>query len=201
MKKIKLSINLGIVGTINSEKELFHNYLKQKSLNSTSNKNVNEYLVLHQKVPFKINLILAESLDQLITQRDEVKTLDALIVSVNIYDTQSITRYTSHEIDEFNQKYHFQGLTILAGIDTFYIEKGVPSEYFRISRLNLIKKTNELNFIYCHEIQNKDKDIERILEQILNELLVRFQSSNPEVLYLAKAYGQELLKEKQNGHC
>ena len=198
MKKIKLSINVGIVGNVDSEKELFHQYLKQIALNSTFQENIFEYLIIHQGVPFKIRLIMTENLDQLISQYNTIENLDALIISINIYDTQAFTEYTSHKIDEFKQKYQFQGLTILAGVDTFHIEKGVPSEYFRISRLNLIKKTNELNFIYCHEIQNKDKDIERVLVQILDEFLLKFQSSNPEVLDLAKNYGNELLNLSNN---
>ncbi len=193
VKKIKLIINVAIVGNIDSGKELFHQYLKQISLNSIFQKNIFEYLIIHQTVPFKIRLIMIENLDQLISQYNTIKNLDVLIISINIYDTQAITEFTPHKIDEFKQKYQFQGITILAGVDTFHIEKGVPSEYFRISRLNLIKKTNELNFIYCHLIQNRDKDIKKVLEQILDDLILRVQSSNPEVLDFAKVYGNELL--------
>ena len=199
LKKVRLSINLGIVGLKGSGKELFPQYLDQIALQSHHRKNVNEYLVLHQEIPFKIKLVIAEHLDQLIEKSNKLKNFDALIISIDIYDTQSIKHYTPFTLNEFIKKCSFQGLTVLAGVDSYYLEKGVPSEYFRINRLNLIKKTNQLNFIYCYEIQNKNGDIKEVLEKILSDISLRFQTSNPELLDQAKSYGQELLlKEKSN---
>jgi hypothetical protein len=196
LKKVRFSVNLAIVGMEDLCKELFQQYFYRTALHSCQNNNVHEYLVIHQNIPFKINLILAKSFDQLIGERAKLKSLDVLIVCINIYNTKSINQYTLTSFNQLTQQYKFQGLTVLAGVDSYYLEKGVPSEYFRISRLNLIKKTNQLNFIYYFEIQNKNGDINAILEQVLNDILQRFQTSSPELLNRAKSYGQELLKEK-----
>jgi len=199
LKKVRLRINLGIVGMKGSGKELFPQYLDHIAIQSQSKDNIHEYLVLHQEIPFKIKLVTVEYLDQLIDKNSKFKQFDVLIININIYDTQSINHYTPSSINEFISKYNFQGLTLLVGVDSYYLEKGVPSEYFRISRLNLRNKTNQLDFIYCYEIQNKHRDIKEILEQIFNDISLRFQTSNPELLDHARNYGQQLLlKEKLN---
>lgn len=198
LKKVKISINLGIIGVEDSRKEIFHSYLEHFSLKSTHSNNQNEYIILHQDIPFKIRLILSDSLETLINKQHEVQKLDVLMICINIYDSHSINLYIPSNLNRFIEKYKFQGITMLVGIDTYYIEKGVPSEYFRISRLNLIKKTNQLNFIYCFEIQNKDGDIRAILKQIFDDILLKFQSSNPEILEKAKLYGKLLSKIEYN---
>jgi len=197
LKKVRLSINLGIVGMEGTGKELFIQYLNNIAIKSVHNQNIYEYLILYEKIPFKIKLFIVEHLDQLITEKPKLKNFDGLIISIDIYDTQSINQYTPSTINKFINYYNFHGLTVLAAVDSYYLEKGVPSEYFRISRLNLINKTNQLNFIYCFEIQNKNGDIKEVLEQMFNDILLRFQTSSPELLEHAKNYGQDLLM-KQN---
>jgi hypothetical protein len=198
LKKVSLSINMVIIGGEDSGRELFQQYLDRIALRVDHNNKIREYLLLHEKLPFKIKLYIAESFDQMKSQYPKLKTLDSLIISINIYDTQSIDRYTPAIIKNFFQQYKFQGLTMLVALDSYYIEKGVPSEYFRISRLNLRKKTNQLNFIYCYEIQNKNGDIKEALEKILDDTLLKFQTSSPELLEYAKKYGLKLLSEKLN---
>lgn len=198
LKKVSLSINLGIIGAENSGRELFQQYLDQIALRVHHNNKVREYLLLHENVPFKIKLYIAKSFDQMICQYSKLKTLDCLIICINIYNTQSIDQYTPSIINDFFKQYNFQGLTMLVALDSYYVEKGVPSEYFRISRLNLRKKTNQLNFIYCYEIQNKNGDIKEALEKILDDTLLKIQTSSPELLDYAKNYGLKLLNEKLN---
>ncbi|MFW9930464.1 MAG: hypothetical protein ACFFD1_13805 [Candidatus Thorarchaeota archaeon] len=198
MKKVSLSINLAIIGGEDSGRELFQQYLNRIALRVRHNNKVREYLLLHENVPFKVKLYIAESIDQMISQYPKLKTLDSLIISINLYNTQSIDQYTPSIMNDFFQKYNFQGLTMLVALDSYYIEKGVPSEYFRISRLNLRKKTNQLNFIYCYEIQNKNGDIKEVLKKVLDDTLLKFQTSSPELLEYAKSYGLKLLSEKPN---
>lgn len=181
-----------------SGKRLFIQYLEQIAFQSCLKGKIHEYLILQDEIPFIIRSVSVECIDQLIEENIRLNNLDVLIICLNIYDTQSINQFTSLNINDFISRYHFQGLTVLAAVDSYYIEKGVPSEYFRISRLNLIKKTNELNFIYCFEIQNKNGDIKEVVEQILKDILLRFQSSKPELLEQAKAYGLNLLSKKNN---
>ena len=197
MKKVRLSVNLGIAGMVGSGKNLFVQYLDQIAFQSHLDENIHEYLVIHREIPFKIKLIVVEHLDHLIDGNPRFKSFDAIIICLDIYDTQSINQYTTNCTNNFINRYDFQGLTVLAGVDSYYLEKGVPSEYFRISRLNLIKKTNELNFIYCFEIQNKNGDIKEVMDRILSYIILRFQSSNPELLEHAKNYGKEILFEQR----
>lgn len=189
---------MGIIGSEDSGRELFQQYLDRIALRVRHNNNIREYLLLHENIPFKIKLYIAESFDQMVSQYPKLKTLDCLIISINIYNTQSIDQYTPSLINNFFQQYNFQGLTMLVALDSYYIEKGVPSEYFRISRLNLRKKTNQLNFIYCYEIQNKNGDIKEALEKFLDDTLLKFHTSSPELLEYAKNYGLKLLSEKLN---
>lgn len=202
LKKVRLSINIAIVGMEGSGKKLFTQYLDRIAFPFRLNGNIREYLVLQEEIPFIIRVLTVEHLDHLTEEKSGLNNLDTLIICLDIYDTQSINQFTSNHINDFISKYHFQGLTFLVAVDSYYIEKGVPSEYFRINRFNLIKKTNQLNFIYCFEIQNKNGDIKEVIDQILKDVILRFQSSKSELFEQAKKYGHELSSEpKSNQNC
>jgi hypothetical protein len=64
-----------------------------------------------------------------------------------------------------------------------------------MSRPDLIRLTNDLNFIYCFEIQNERIDLLEVLKRIFDDLLFKYQYSSPELFDQAKEFGKELSKQ------
>jgi hypothetical protein len=106
----------------------------------------------------------------------------------------SIDELKKEDYSEFCISTNFQGISLLAALDMKQINglstRGQP----RISRYSLIKKTQDLNIIYCFEIQNKEKDVSELIHKIFDESLFRFKFTNPDLYEQAKSFGKELAK-------
>ena len=138
---------------------------------------------------------MVQNLEELITDFNEIEKLDVIILTVNLFDPKSIYQYYKDILEEFNEIYYFQGVSILIGVDTEHIFKKQPSKNQRISRYSLEEITKYLNLIYCYEIYNKNEDIIEIYKKIFNDFIFRFRYSNPELFEQAQLYGKSLLKE------
>ena len=195
MKKISYSLRIGIVGNKDYNKEIFLDYIKRFAIKPSSSESYSDFLVVAEDIPIKIKVFLTENLDELINKIDEIEKLDVIILTVNLFDTKSIYQYYKDIIEEFNETYYFQGISILVGVDLEQILKKKPSENLRISRFNLEDITRYLNIIYCFEIFNNNKDILEIYKKIFNDFIFRFRYSSPELFDQAQLYGKALLKE------
>ncbi|TFG22655.1 MAG: hypothetical protein EU532_14185 [Promethearchaeota archaeon] len=207
MKKISYSLHLGIVGSINSEngsgRETFLDYLKNRTIDdkisrtNENDKSFFNYFIVYKQIPIKIKVFLAETLNELIFNHDKIKKLDILILALNLYDVNSIIEFTKENFDEFKEIFSFWGLSLLVGIDVNQIFRKPILEYnTRISNIDLINKAKELDFLFCYEIKDKDKDLIDFYDNIFNNFLVKFQISSPELFEQAKSHGVYL--EKKN---
>ena len=140
-------------------------------------------------------MFLAENLEELINKFNQIEQLDVLILTVNLFDTKTIYQYNKDIVEEFNEIYYFQGISILVGIDLDQIFKNKPSKNLRISRFNLEEITRYLNLIYCYEINSKKEDILEIYRKIFNDFIFRYRYSNPELFEQAQLYGKSLMKQ------
>ena len=57
------------------------------------------------------------------------------------------------------------------------------------------QRKKELDFLYCYEIKDKDKDLIDFYDNIFNNFIVKFQISSPELFDQAKSYGKELIEQ------
>jgi hypothetical protein len=174
---------------------IFLNEMKQFAINNTSSERYSNYLVVVDDIPIKIKIYLVQNLEELITNFTEIEKLDVIILTVNLFDPKSIYQYTKDIVEEFNETYYFQGVSILVGVDTEHLFKKQASKNLRISRYHLEEITRYLNLIYCYEIYDKNKDIYEIYRKIFNDFNFRFRFSNPELFKQAQVYGKSLVKE------
>ncbi|MBY8985948.1 MAG: hypothetical protein KGD65_12815 [Candidatus Lokiarchaeota archaeon] len=195
MKKISYSLRIGIVGNIDNNKRIFFDSIKQFAINLNSSESYRDFLVVFEDVPIKTKVFLAENLEELINKFNQIEKLDVLILTVNLFDPKTIYQYYKDKIEEFNEIYYFQGISILVGIDLEQIFKNKPSKNLRISRFNLEEITRYLNLIYCYEIFNTNKDILEIFRKIFNDFIFRYKYSSPELFDQAQLYGKTLMKE------
>ena len=192
MKKIKFSLNLGIIGADDSGIDFLIDYLKQSALRNDSNEKLNEFLIMDHDIPVKIKVFNGKDFNQLNERYENIRRIDAIIVIIDIYNLNSFNGDLFKGFEEFNTLYMFKGVSVLAGIDKFFIENGVVSDKLRISRINLIQKTKDLGFLYCFEIQNRNNDILEIFNKFIDNFMKKVRNINPELLERAKTYGKEL---------
>lgn len=188
-------MRIGIVGNKDYNKEIFLGGILQFAINITSSESYSDFLVVVEDIPIKIKVFMVQNLEELITNFNKIEKLDVIILTVNLFDPKSIYQYYKDILEEFNEIYYFQGVSILIGVDTEHIFKKQPSKNQRISRYSLEEITKYLNLIYCYEIYNKNEDIIEIYKKIFNDFIFRFRYSSPELFEQAKLYGKSLMKE------
>lgn len=193
MKKISYSLRIGIIGNKEQLKEIFLENLTNSAINSNLSEYYYEFLIVFKQIPVKIKIYLHEILENLIYNFENIQKLDVIILTLNLYEPDSLNIINKLLIEEFNETFSFQGLSILVGMNIEQIFSKIPSKKFKISRYQMEKTTKDLNFIYCFEIYNKNRDVNEIYNRILNDFILRFQYSSPELFETAKEYGKRLL--------
>lgn len=193
LKKISYSLRIGIIGNREQLKEIFLESLTNSAIKSNLFDEYSEFLIVFKQIPVKIKIYLHENLENLIYDFENIQKLDVIILTLDLYKPDSLSIINKLLIEEFNEMFSFQGLSFLVGMNIEHIFSKTPSKKFKISRFQLEKKTKDLNFIYCFEIFNKIGDVNEIYNTILNDFIIRFQYSSPELFETAKEYGKRLL--------
>ncbi len=193
LKKISYRLRIGIIGNKEQLKEIFLESLTNSAIKSSFSDDYYDFLIVFKQIPIKIKIFLFENLENLIFNFENIQKIDVIIFTLNLYEPDSLNFINKLLIEEFNETFSFLGLSILVGMNIEYIFRKTPSKKFKISRFQLEKATKDLNFIYCFEIFNNKKDVNEIYETILNDFLLRFQYSNPELFETTKEYGKRLL--------
>ena len=193
-------MHIGFVGVQDSGKEFLLDFFKQKSIESNytdsrDEEDVYEFFLVFKQIPIKLKVFLAEDIKYLILNHKTIKRLDTMILALNLYNLSSKNKYFKEDFDEFIEKYGFNGMSALIGLDVELISGNSPSKDFRISRYNLVQKAKELDVLYCFEILNKKNDLLELYNKILGDFTFKFQFTNPEILEKAKEYGKTLITQ------
>lgn len=203
MKKISYRLQLGLVGSDKSEKdsgkEIFIEFLKDKAYeyNELSINGFHEFLLIFDQIPIKMKLFSINDLNDLILNHEKIKKLDIIILALNIYDTDSTSKFNKELYEEFKEYYKFQGSSVLAGIDVESVFS-TPSQDSRISKSDIINKAKELNILYTFEIQNKTTDLSELFNKILDDFIFQIRIKTPELFDQAQKYGKELSIKKKS---
>ncbi|MFX1379848.1 MAG: hypothetical protein ACFFA4_12230 [Promethearchaeota archaeon] len=192
MKKINYSLKIGIIGNKEHIKDTFLDNLNKITIDSYFNNDFYQYLIIFRQIPIKIKVYIADSFETIIENYENIQKLDIIILTINLYDENSLN-INKLLVETFNELFLFQGLSVLVGMDIEQLFKSPPSKKFKISRFKLEKVTKNLNLLYCFEVFNKGRDINEIFNTLLNDFLLRFQYSNPEMFESAKEYGKWLM--------
>lgn len=192
MKKISYSLRIGIVGNKEFIEEIFLDTLNKFAIESKISDEMYEFLIVYKQIPIKIRVFLAETLENLIKSFERIQKLDVIIITLNLYDKDGLNTINKYIVELFTDTFLFQGLSVLVGMDIEHIFKKTPSRSLKISRFQLEKMTKDLNLIYCFEIFNKNRDLNEIYNTLLNDFILRFQYSSPELFEKAKIFGKRL---------
>ncbi|KKK40710.1 hypothetical protein LCGC14_0934390 [marine sediment metagenome] len=197
MKKINYSLRIGIVGNKELIKEIFLSGLRSSAIEFDLVEGIYEIFLVYDNIPIKVKIFLVENLEELVNNFERIEKLDVIILTVDLFDSNSIYQYYQNIIEEFNETYYFQGISILVGIDFIKILKKKSTENLRVSRYSLEDMAKYLNLIYCYEISNKNEDVIEIYKKIFKDFLFRFQFTSPELYEQARSYGKTLEKGKK----
>lgn len=192
MKKVVYNLRIGITGNKRYIKEIFLDNLNKTAIKSNVSNSYNEYLIVFKQIPINIKVFVSHNLEAIIENFNDIQKLDLIFLTINLYNKNSLNSIDKNLLEEFNELFAFQGISVLVGLDIEQILNNSPSKSFKISRFKLEKTTKDLNLIYCFEVFNKRKDINEIYNILFNDFLLRFQYSNPELFDTAKEYGKWL---------
>jgi hypothetical protein len=195
LKKVNYGLRIGIVGDREINKELFYQNLQGNAIESNLTQHFAEVFIIFDYIPLKLKIFFVENLEELIENYGIIEKLDVIILTIDLYDSESLYQYFEDIIVEFNETYFFQGISILVGIDVENIYNKGTNKNRKLSRFSLEDRAKYLNLIYCFEIFNKSKDVKGILDKIFQDFVFRFQYSSPELFKEAKTYGKRLGKE------
>ncbi len=186
MKDFHFSLNLGLIGTDDSRIDIILEYLKEKTKLTSSKDSKSEFQFIYENVPLKLKIFQFKHFDDLNSDINHLKKIDVIIVAVNLYNDQAISKLSLKTYKEFCEKFMFNGIATLVGIDPFLIEQKNPPASRKINEFVLIQKTKELKFHYCFKIQNSQRDIADILNKILNHVNLKLEFINPEMFERVK---------------
>ncbi|MBY9018747.1 MAG: hypothetical protein KGD66_07940 [Candidatus Lokiarchaeota archaeon] len=198
MKKINYKLHLGVIGESDKGKNMILEFLSHLAISSSIN---NEFQIIHQSIPLKVKVFQVEKIKDFVELYNSIEYLDGIIQILDLYDPHSISQILQDNYLEFYNLYNFQGSKILAAVDMNLINGKIDEEKLRISRLSLVRKTQELNFIYCFEISNQQSDFTELFDKIFDDAILKFKLSNPELYEQALNYGNVLTKQyNHNNH-
>jgi len=186
LKDIIYSINLGLIGTKDSNLEIFIDHLKETAFKYTSENLIYEFFIHHEGIPIKLRIAIEKGFEDLIHRNEHFKHFDIIIVAVNLYNNDSIANYTIQNYSEFRNYFIFNGISVFVGVDPFLLLQEKPPNKRDITEFNLIQKTKELEFQYCFKIQDKKKDITDLFNKILNYINLKLKFLNPELFKRVK---------------
>ena len=198
MKKINYKFNLGVIGEGDKGKNMILEFLSHLTISSSSSSINNEFQIIHQSIPLKVKVFQAERVNDFVELYNSIEHLDGIIQILDLYDLNSINQILLDYYLEFYNLYSFQGSKILVAVDMNLINAKILEDRLRISRLSLVRKTQELNFIYCFEITDQQSDFAELFDNLFDDTILKFKLSNPELYEQALNYGHILASEDIN---
>ena len=189
MKKINYKLNLGVIGEGDKGKNMIVEFLSHLAISSSPSSINNEFQIIHQSIPLKVKVFQAEKVKDFVDLYNSIEYLDGIIQILDLHNLHSITQILKDNFLEFYNLYNFQGSKILAAVDMNLKNEKINEDRLRISRLSLVRKTQELNFIYCFEIANQQTDFAELFDKIFDDAILKFKLSNPELYEQAVNYG------------
>ncbi|MFO8018095.1 MAG: hypothetical protein R6U96_05625 [Promethearchaeia archaeon] len=194
MKKIVYNLNLAIVGSLNSRKKRLLDVLESVVLEQREKRNFREFQILYHHIMFKLKIFTSASFKELKKKISDVQRLDGLMIVINVYERKFFNSSLDKKIESLKGTIEFENYKILVAS-----EQQAFAERYKIRENELIQKAKDLDFIYCFKIDNQtdNGDILGIFHKILEDSILKFENSNPELFELAKIYGKHVEEKEE----
>jgi len=197
MKKINYKQKVAIIGKTSIGQDVILNYLEKEAIDTPRvSSNGCVLNIIHDNIPIKIHVKIYDNLNDLSYDTEFIEGLDFLFLAISIYDQDSFNNYKKEDYNEVCSGMNFKGTSLLVVINRESTYDSISSEKVRMSRLQFIRKCNELDLEYCFEIIDPKEDLFELFKKILDDSTTKFKISNPELYEKVKGYGKELSKKK-----
>jgi len=196
MRKVNYKIKIAIIGKEPKARQNILNFLKTNTIDKRVEISDNPiFQIIHRFIPIKIHVKLYETMNAMSSEIESNENFDFIFLLLSIYDNDSLNNYEKELYEELCSKINFRGSSLLIALDVNSIKNDFPNDEIRISRHRLIRKCNELDLEYCFEISDPSEDLNELFKKILDDSLIKFKISNPELYEKAKEFGM-ILSEK-----
>lgn len=196
MRKINYKLKIAIIGEWPKGRDIILDYLKKNAIEKQEDTLDNFiFQLIHKYIPIKIHLTLYENMKVMLSELEPLNGFDFLFLILSIYDDNALNNYEKGLYDEICKEINFSGSSLLIALDVESMTNNFSTDKIRISRHRLIRKCNELDLEYCFEIINYKEDLNDLFKKILDDSLIKFKISNPELYEKAKELGV-ILSEK-----
>ena len=196
MRKVNYKIKIAIIGKEPKARQNILNFLKTNTIDKRVEISDNPiFQIIHRFIPIKIHVKLYETMNAMSSEIESNENFDFIFLLLSIYDNDSLNNYEKELYEELCSKINFRGSSLLIALDVNSIKNDFPNDKIRISRHRLIRKCNELDLEYCFEISDPSEDLNELFKKILDDSLIKFKISNPELYEKAKEFGM-ILSEK-----
>ena len=194
MKKISYKLKIAVIGKEPIGYDLILNCLKNLTIDMQEGTDL-VFQTIHKSIPIKIHLNNYETMNAMLSELELVNGFDFLFLVLNIYNEDSLNDFEKELYDELCTGINFKGSSLLIALGVNSIKTNFPIDKIRISRHRLIRKCNELDLEYCFEIIEPDEDLNDLFKKILDESILKFKISNPELYEKVKEFGISLAEK------
>ena len=196
MRKINYKLKIAIIGKEPKGHDMILNCLTNLTIdNQEESLDSFVFQIMHKYIPIKIHIKQYETMRTMLSELDSVNSFDFLFLVLNIYDNDSLNDFEKELYEELCSEIHFKGSSLLIALNLKSTKKDFLINKVRISRHRLIRKCNDLDLEYCFEIIDPNEDLNDLFKKILDDSVIKFKISNPELYEKVKEFGL-ILSEK-----
>ncbi|MEJ2251004.1 MAG: hypothetical protein P8Y70_16410 [Candidatus Lokiarchaeota archaeon] len=187
MKKIQFNLNIGIIGSNESNRMKFLEGVKSqafKEFEHVDETSYSKFLTIFNSIPIILKVFSIKNFDGLVNKYKIHKDMEVIILLIELDSLEDFDILQRQKMDEINELFLNNIVFILVGIDS-----GDPS---KISDIQLIEKAKELNVFYCFKIYQGLNEVMEVIETILKDFIFKYRYTSPELFAKALSYGKQL---------
>ena len=189
MKKSPSIIKVLLIGS-NYEKSIqfLHTYgfkLTEGELDYGDTKNFLEYekSLRYNNIPLIIKIWIINTFSNMLEMYDIIQKINSLLLIFDIHDIDSFKFLKKEDFNKIINVFEFSESIIMIGIN-YGNSTGI-----QIDREQIIKKSLDLNILYCFEADLKNyDDLNEIFKKIIKDYVFKIQLTSPDLFEKVKTY-------------
>ncbi len=189
MKKNPSAIKVLLIGS-NYEKSIqfLRTYgfkLNEGEYDNGDTKNFLEYekSLMYNNISLKIKIWIINTFSNILEMHDLIQEINSLLLIFDIHDINSFKFLKKEDFNEIISVFEFSESIIMVGIN-YGNSTGI-----QIDRDQIIKKSLNLNILYCFEVDLKNfDDLHEIFNKIIKDYIFKMKLTSPKLFEKAKTH-------------
>ena len=194
LKEFIYSIKIGIIGNLDSNKEIINDFLQDFSIKTQKKDKFSEFYLTFDGIPLKFKTFTYKNIKNFKLDLINSQNFDVLIIFVNLYNQDAFFELKINELKDIWTHVRIPGISIMVGFNKYTSHPNDLLPGQKIDEFSLVQKSRELDFQYCFKIQNNQEDLKEIIDTISKDMNTKFQLLDPELFEQARIQGYEFEK-------